>query len=75
MWSERFWYGRDIQARFLVFCIDVFENNVTKPSTVFEIELSSNEHIFEVVEGVATFLSCVPIIASSVAVVIEEKHG
>ena len=58
----------------LVFRIEILEHDVSQPCAILDVHLCSEHHVFEAIHEVAAVLPCVPLLALSVAVIVEQEH-
>ena len=58
----------------LVFCVDVFGYDVVQPSSVLQFQFAAQHNVLQVVEEVAMMYALVPIVARTIAVVVDMEH-
>ena len=58
----------------LVLRVDILKHDVAQPRAILYVQLQAEQHVLQVVDEVATLLPDSPLVACSVAVVVELQH-
>ena len=58
----------------LIFRVDKLHDNVTQPGTVFQIQLSTEHPVTQIVEEIAALLFLLPVLPLTITVVVHKEH-